>query len=425
MEDSINQDNPKEATGFKLIFRALRHHNFQLFFGGQSISLVGTWMQRIAMQWLVYRLTGSVFLLGIVGFTGELPVFLLSPVAGVLCDRYNRHRFLILTQTMAMIQALILAFLVMTGTIQVWHIIILSIFLGVINVFDMPVRQSLLIDMIEKRDDLGNAIALNSSMVNAARLIGPSIAGILIATVGEGLCFLINGISYIAVIVALFAMKLPHKAIKRQTNNILTELKEGFTYTFGFPPMRSILLLLAVVSLMGWPYQVLMPVFAKDILKSGPETLGFLMGATGLGALIGAVSLAARKKVQGLPKIIILAAGIFGSGLIIFSLSRIFIFSLFLMLIVGFGMMVQMASSNTVLQTIVADDKRGRVMSFYTMAFRGMTPFGSLFVGALADKIGAPNTLAISGTLCILGAILFARQISIAENELHRRYVGI
>jgi len=415
MENSINQDNPKEATGFKLIFRALRHHNFQLFFGGQSISLVGTWIQRIAMQWLVYRLTGSVFLLGIVGFTGELPVFLLSPVAGVLCDRYNRHRFLILTQTMAMIQALILAFLVMTGTIQVWHIIILSIFLGVINVFDMPVRQSLLIDMIEKRDDLGNAIALNSSMVNAARLIGPSIAGILIATVGEGLCFLINGISYIAVIVALFAMKLPHKAIKRQTNNILTELKEGFTYTFGFPPMRSILLLLAVVSLMGWPYQVLMPVFAKDILKSGPETLGFLMGATGLGALIGAVSLAARKKVQGLPKIIILAAGIFGSGLIIFSLSRIFIFSLFLMLIVGFGMMVQMASSNTVLQTIVADDKRGRVMSFYTMAFRGMTPFGSLFVGALADKIGAPNTLAISGTLCILGAILFARQISAVQ----------
>jgi len=324
-----------------------------------------------------------------------------------------------------MIQALILALLIMTGTVALWHIILLAIFLGLVNAFDMPARQSFVVEIIEKKEDLGNAIALNSSMVNGARLLGPSIAGILISAVGEGICFLINGISYIAAIVSLLYMRVATVKIDYKNTNILYELKEGFNYVFGFVPIRAVILFLGLMSLMGMPYAVLMPVFAKEILHGGPHTLGFLMGASGAGALIGAIYLASRKNVLGLGKMIPIAGSIFGAGLIVFSFSKILWLSLLFMSFTGFGMMVQMASSNTVLQTIVDDEKRGRVMSFYVMAFAGMAPFGSLLAGGLANSIGAPNTLLISGISCISGSILFAGKISSFREIIRQAYVKV
>jgi MFS family permease len=324
-----------------------------------------------------------------------------------------------------MIQALVLAFLFYDKSISVWHIAILSVFLGIINAFDMPARQSFVIDMIEKKEDLGNAIALNSSMVNSARLLGPSIAGILISITGEGVCFLINGFSYVFVITFLLMMRITPRKRTVQNTNVLQNFKEGFRYTFGFIPIRYIILLLALVSLMGMPYTVLMPVFAKTILHGGPHTFGFMMGATGIGALIGAVYMASRKNVAGLEKFIPWFAAIFGFGLITFSLSRNFILSLFLLLITGFGMLMQMTSSNTILQTIVDDDKRGRVMSFYTMAFMGTAPFGSLLAGSLASKVGAPNTLLIGGIACILGGLIFLRKLPEIKKSIRPIYIRL
>jgi MFS family permease len=407
----FGQPRPDDANSLKLIFRALSHRNYRLFFGGQGISLIGTWMQQIAMSWLVYRLTDSVLLLGVVGFTSRIPTFLLASLAGVLADRWNRHRVLVITQTLSMIQAMILAILVLTGAIAVWHIIFLSLSLGLINALDIPTRQSFVVDMIEKREDLGNAIALNSSIVNGARLIGPSVAGILIATLGEGMCFLLNGLSFIAVIFALLAMKITPKKREAQSSKVFQGLKEGFSYAFGFAPIRSVLLLLGLVSLMGMPFTVLMPIFAEKILHGGPQALGFLSGATGVGAIAGSIYLASRKSVLGLGRIIVISSNLFGIGLIGFSLSRLFWLSLLMMLLTGFGMMVEMASSNTVLQTIVEEDKRGRIMGFYTMAFMGMVPFGSLLAGTLANNIGAPNTVMIGGVACILGSVLFAKKL--------------
>jgi MFS family permease len=395
----------------KTTFRSLRYRNYRLFFAGQSISLIGTWIQRIAMPWLVYDLTKSVFLLGLVGFVGQVPTFLLSPFAGVLTDRWNRYHIMIVTQILAMLQASILTWLVFNKSVEVWHIILLSGFLGCINAFDIPARQSFVIKMVEKKEDLGNAIALNSTMVNGARLLGPSLAGILIATTGEGICFLINALSYIFVIWSLLLMKVAPDEKKGERKPVFKEFKDGFTYTFGFVPIKYTILLLALVSLMGMPYTVLMPVFAKEILHGGSHTFGFLMGATGLGALIGALYLASRKNAMGLDKIIPLAAATFGLGLILFSFSRFFILSLILLIITGLGMMLQMASSNTMLQTIVDDDRRGRVMSFYTMAFMGTAPFGSLLAGSLAKIIGVPNTILLGGICCILGALLFTRKL--------------
>jgi MFS family permease len=406
-----NKHYIKVPTGLKIMFRSLRYRNFRLFFGGQSISLIGTWIQRIAMPWLVYDLTNSVFLLGLVGFIAQIPAFLLSPFAGVMSDKWNRYYILIGTQVLAMIQALILAFLVLTGTIHIWHIILLSGFLGCVNAFDSPARQSFVVDMVGKKEDLGNAIALNSSMVNGARLVGPSIAGVLIASAGEGICFLINGLSFLVVIVTLFYMKIIPKNEKKQKTYVLKELKEGLSYTFGFAPIKFIILLLGLISLMGMPYAVLMPVFAKEILHGGSHTFGFLMGASGLGALTGALYLASKKNILELNRIIPLSAGIFGLALATFSFSRFFYFSFVLMLIAGLGMMLQMASSNTIIQTIVDDDKRGRVMSFYTMAFLGTMPFGSLLAGGLAKLIGAPSTMLIGGISCILGALIFAYKL--------------
>jgi len=413
----------KGTSGFKGMFRSLESYNFRLFFMGQSVSLIGTWIQRIAMPWLVYDLTHSVFLLGLIGFTGQIPVFLLGPFAGVLTDRWNRRRLLLYTQTLAMAQAIAIAILIYLGIIQVWMIVVLSILLGCISAFDGPARQSFMLEMLTKKDDLSNAIALNSTMVNGARLIGPSVAGILLASTGEGMCFLINGLSYLVVIFSLFRMKIKPRTTKTGRQHFLTQFKEGFTYTFGFIPIKSVILLLALISLMGMPYTVLMPVFAKKILHGDAHTFGFMMAATGLGALAGALYLASRKSVVGLEKLIPMASTLFGVGLITFSFSRYLPLSIFLLIFTGLGMMMQMASSNSIIQTIVDDDKRGRVMSFYTMALMGTAPFGSLLAGSLAQWIGAPNTLLIGGTTCVIGAILFAKNLPKIKKEIHPIYI--
>lgn len=395
----------------KFLMRALRHRNYRFFFFGQGISLIGTWMQIIAVGWLIYRLTGSEFLLGVAGFASQIPTLIFAPFSGVLADRWNRHRILLITQTLAMIQAMALAFLVFMGNITVWQIILLSIFIGLINAFDMPARQSFVVEMIEKREDLGNAIALNALIINGSRLLGPAIAGVIIATMGESLCFFLNGLSYLAIIFALLKMKIEPRKIQNQRGHILQELREGFIYTFGIASIRYILLLFAVVNLAGFSYTVIMPVFAKEVLRGGPHTLGFLVGATGLGALVGVIYLASRKEPGDFIKTIPIASVIFGAGLIMFSFSRVLWLSLLLLLLTGFGMMVQISSSNTALQTLTNDDKRGRVMSFYTMAFMGMATFGSLLIGGLAGKLGGPHALLVSGIICILAAFLFSGKI--------------
>lgn len=394
------------------ILRAFRYKNYCLFFGGQGISLAGTWMQQMAMGWLVYRLTNSAFLLGVVGFSGQIATFFLAPFAGVLADRFNRQRILIITQALAMAQALILAFLVMSGSIMIWHIIALSVFLGFINAVDIPVRHAFVADLIEAKEDLGNAIALNSLMFNAARFIGPSIAGILVAAFNEGVCFLINGLSYIAVIIALVAIRVREARREKMPGPMLAHLSEGFAYAFRIKAIRATLLVLGILTLAGSPYVILMPIFAKEILKGGPNTMGFLMGATGVGALAGAVYLAGRKSMEGLGRVITRSTIIFGVSLIAFSLSRNLGLSLFITMFIGLGVIIQAVSSNTVLQLVVDDDKRGRVMSFFTMAFMGMMPFGSLLGGILAGRIGVPNTLAIGGAVCILVSLIFKKALA-------------
>ncbi len=403
----MSKKNPK----LKAFLPALRSRNYRLFFAGQGISLIGTWMTQLATIWLVYSLTKSPLMLGFVGFSSQIPSFFLTPLGGVFVDRFSRHRILIGTQILAMVQSLALAVLALTGVIQVWHIIALSLFQGFITAFDAPARQAFVPELVERREDLANAIAINSTMFNGARLIGPAIAGLLLARVGAAYCFLIDGVSYIAVIIALLAMRI--KPIKTVETNInpLQRIKEGFEYAFGFPPIRAILLLSALVSFMGLQYTVLVPIFAEEIFKGGAETLGFLMAASGVGALAGGIYLVTRKTVVGLGQVIVLAPATLGIGLIAFAFSRFLPLSLFTMLFIGLGTILQVAASNTVLQTIVEDDKRGRVMSFFSMSFLGVIPFGSLLGGALANRIGAPNTLIIDGIACILGFIFFAKQL--------------
>jgi MFS family permease len=395
----------------KATLRALRSSNYRLFFGGQGVSLMGTWMQQTAMSWLVYRLTGSAMILGLIGFTSQIPMFVFSPIAGVYADRLNRYRMVIATQFCAMLQALALAFLALTGLIEVWHLFILSFLLGIINSFDMPIRQSFVVEMLESKADLGNAIALNSFLFNGARLLGPSVAGVLIGMTSEGTCFLINGFSFLAVLLALLSMKIKTRVLSRAMDSIMNDMKGGFTYVWKFIPIRYILFNLALMSFVGMPYAVLMPVFAKDILKGGPETLGFLMASSGLGAIAGALFLASRKTILGLGRLIVIGSIIFGAGLICFAMSRSVLLSMVLLTFTGFGMMVQMVASNTIIQTIVDDEMRGRVMSFYAMSFAGTMPFGSLYAGSLASSIGAPWTLIISGIVCIAVALLFYRRI--------------
>jgi len=416
--------NPRAPSvgSWKFVLRALRHRNYRLFFTGQTVSLIGTWMTQVATSWLVYRLTGSAWLLGIVGFASRIPTFVLGPFAGVWVDRWDRHRTLVVTQILSMLQSFALAGLALARIITVREIIWLGLAQGLINAFDMPARQAFVIQMVEDRADLGNAIALNSSMVNVARLLGPSIAGVIIATVGEGYCFLIDGFSYLAVLASLLAMSVAAFEQRNSDKAIWQELEEGWNYVTTFVPIRSILLLLALISLVGMQYTVLMPIFAAQVLHGGAHTLGFLMGASGVGAVAGAMLLANRKTVLGLGRVVPVASTIFGMGLIALGLSRFLWLSLAVMLFVGGAMMTQMAASNTILQTIVDDDKRGRVMSFYSMAFLGMAPFGSLLAGALAHKIGAPRTVMISGTLCIAGAAWFASQLSAIREHVRPIY---
>jgi MFS family permease len=413
----------KSASRYAHAWRALRHRNYRLYFTGQSISLIGTWMTRIATSWLVYRLTGSALLLGFVGFAGQIPTFLLAPFAGVLVDRLNRRNLLIGTQILAGVQSLAMAGLTLAKVITIHEIVALSAFQGLINAFDMPGRQAFVIQMVEDKQDLGNAIALTSSMVNMARLIGPALAGIVIAAVGEGYCFAIDGFSYIAVVVSLLMMTIPLAPIRQVAAPMLEQLKEGWAYVTGFDPIRTILTLFALLSLMGMPFVVLMPIFASQVLHGGPHTLGFLMGASGIGALVSALSLALRKTVRGLTTMIQISAAVFGAGLILFGLSSNLVLSLLLMAVVGFGMMQGMAASNTVIQTLVPEDKRGRVMSFYTMAFVGMAPFGSLLAGALAHRFGAPHAIMITGSFCLAGSIWFTTQLKSVRAVMRPIYI--
>lgn len=396
---------------FKTIFRSLQYRNYRLFFTGQSISLIGTWMQRIAMPWLVYHMTGSALLLGVVGFAGQIPTLILSPVAGVLTDRWSKYRVLLITQIVSLVQASILAVLCLAGVIQIWEIIVLSVILGCTNAFDVPARHSFVIDMVENKEDLGNAIALNSLMFNGARLIGPSIAGVMLASTSEGVCFLLNAISYIFVIISLMMMRLHITQTHKKEERILKELSEGLRYTFGFEPIKHLLILLSISSLMGMSYSVLMPVFAKEVLHGGSHTYGFLMGAAGFGALMGALFLASRKSVLKLGRIVPASAILFGTALLGLSFSRLFPVSLVLMIFIGLGMMMQAAASNTILQTITDDDKRGRVMGFYSMSIMGTAPFGSLIAGGLAKLIGTPWTIFGGGFVTIIGALFFLRKL--------------
>jgi MFS family permease len=395
----------------KTVFRSLQYRNYRLFFSGQSISLIGTWMQRIALPWLVYHMTGSALLLGVVGFAGQIPTFLIAPIAGALTDRWSRYRVLLVTQALSLLQAGTLAWLSLSGSLDIWHIVFLSIIFGCINAFDVPARQSFVVEMVTRKEDLGNAIALNSMMFNGARLIGPTVAGIILTATGEGICFLLNAVSYLFVITSLLLMDISRKKPVKKETHMIKDMKEGFNYIFGFTPIRDIILLLALVSLMGASYQVLMPVYAKEILNGGSHTYGFLMGAVGLGALAGAIYLASREAVIKLGRIIPLSATFLSVGLIILSFNRWFSFSLILMMFVGLGMMVNTAASNTILQTITDDDKRGRVMSFYTMSFMGTAPFGSLLAGWLAKTLGTPITLMIGGVACLTGALVFYKRL--------------
>ncbi len=405
------------------LLRALRHRNYRLFFSGQSASLVGTWITRVATSWLVYRLTGSALLLGVVGFCGQIPTLLLSPVAGVLVDRHDRHRILVITQVLSALQSLALALLALPGIITVGEILFLQVVQGVINAFDTPARQSFIVDMIEDRADLPNAIALNSSMVNGSRIIGPSIGGVIIAAVGEGWCFMIDAISYVAVIASLVAMHVAKKPRAEQNTKVVEELRAGFLYVAQSVPMRSALLLLALVATMGMPYSVLMPAIASSVLHGGAHTLGFLMTAAGLGALAGALYLASRNSVLGLGRAMVVATIAFGAGLVAFSQSHVVWLSLLLLPIVGGGMMVETASTNTILQTIVEERMRGRVMSFYTMAFLGTAPLGSLLAGVAADRIGAPMTIFFGGLACIDAGIWFAVNLPTIRVLLRPIYV--
>jgi MFS family permease len=392
-------------------WRALRHRNFQLFFAGQSISIVGTWMTKLATTWLVYRLTHSALLLGIVGFAGLIPTFALAPFAGVWIERRNRRKLLVWTQAAAAIQSLTMAALTLAHVITLWEIIALAVFQGLINAFDTPGRQIFLVQMVEDRADLSNAIAINSSMANGARLIGPAIAGLVIAAFGEGGCFLIDGISYLAVIASLLQMRIQPLDIHRSNASTFEQMREGWQYVSTFRPVRTILLFSALLALMGYPYAVLLPIFAGQVLHGGAATLGWLTGASGIGALVSGLSLAVRKSAAGLTRMLPIAARVLGGALILFGLSATLWLSLVLMVFVGFGMMQVFSASNTVIQTLVPEDKRGRVMSYYVMALFGTAPFGSLLAGSLAHRIGAPHTVFVTGAFCIATSLWFTLEL--------------
>jgi MFS family permease len=420
----VSEMPPDSSSGsLPTVLRALKHRNFQLFFSGQLISLIGTWMQSIAEAWLVYRLTGSSLLLGSVGFASQIPVFLVAPIGGIVADRYDRRRIVIGTQISSMLLASTLAFLVLSHQIRVWHIFVMAALLGVVNAFDIPGRQAFLVDMVGK-EDLMNAIALNSSMFNGARIVGPAIGGILVARIGEGWCFFSNAVSYTAVITGLLMMHVPRRAYKAAPGSHLAHIIEGFGFARRTKPIRALLILLGLVSLVAMPYALLMPVFADKILHGGARGLGILMGATGVGALLGALTLASRTGVRGLGRWVAISCGGFGCFLAMFAWSRVFWLSTALLVPVGFCMMLQMSASNTLIQSMVPDHLRGRVMALYSMMFMGMAPFGAFFGGAMADRIGAPLTVSIGAVTCVGGALWFGAQLPKIRVEARRLIVA-
>jgi MFS family permease len=417
----------RRQSRLALAVRSLRHRNFKLFFSGQLISLIGTWMQTIAQSWLVYRMTGSSLLLGAIGFASQFPVFVMAPIGGAVADRHNRHRLVIATQTVSMILAFILSALVLIKVngkelIQVWHLFVLSAALGVVNAFDIPARQAFIVEMVSK-EDLMNAIALNSSMFNAARIVGPAVAGILVASIGEGWCFFANGVSYIAVIVGLLMMTVAPRVVAANVS-ATQHMIEGFHWVWHTTPIRALLLLLGVVSLVAMPYSVLMPIFADEILHGGARGLGVLMGASGVGALAGALTLAARTGVSGLGRWVALATAGFGVSLILFAVSRSFWLSAALLIPVGYTMMLQMAASNTLIQSMVPDELRGRVMAAYSMMFMGMAPFGALLAGSVAEKTSAPLTVALGGVIGLVGAAAFGVKLPSLRVEARRLIIA-
>jgi MFS family permease len=414
---------PSHDGGIRRIGRSLQHRNFRLFFIGQGISVIGTWMQQLAMGWLVFRLTGDAFLMGMVTFAAQIPCSVLMPFVGVFIDRWDRHRVVIVTQSLALVQALVLALLVMFDLIVYWQLIMLSVFSGCINAVDMPARQAFLPEMLTTKDDLSNAIALNSSLFNGARLLGPALATALIYFVGEATCFLLNAISYVAVVAALLAMKLPPRRRPVHVTHPVRGLQEGFRYVFGFPPIRSLILLVAMLSFVAVPYSVLMPLFADQILGGGVGTFGLLTTAAGVGALTGAIYMAWRTSVVGLGSRIVLAGTLAGLALLAFSTSHRLGLSLGLLPLVGLGLMVTLAGCNTILQTLVEDDMRGRVMSMYTLAFMGTAPFGSLLAGGLATWKGPQTTVFVSGIACLVGTFLFARRLGALRAMVRPIYV--
>ncbi len=422
--ESLGSERAPRKPSRPSLVRALRHRNYRLFFGGQLISLTGTWMQMVAQSWLVYRLTGSAVLLGFVGFSGQIPVFLLAPLGGSVPDRLNRRRILVATQTTSMLLAFLLAALTLTGYVEVWHVFVLASLLGITNAFDIPTRQAFVVDMVGK-EDLINAIALNSSMINGARIVGPAMAGVLLDVLGEGWCFFANGVSFLAVIAGLLLMSMTPQTPVPLPGSALASIIEGFRYVKHTRPIRALLLLLGLVSLMGMPYAVLMPIFADQILHGGARGLGLLLGATGLGALAGSLILAAKSGIHGLGRWVALAALGFGVSLVLFSLSRSFWLSAALLLPVGFCMIIEMASSNTLIQTLVSDELRGRVMAVYSMMFMGMAPFGALLAGSLAHSLGAPATVALGGLACSAGALVFAWRLPALRLEARRMIVAL
>lgn len=399
---------PSEPGRWRGLFRSLENRNFRLFVSGQMISLMGTWMQQMAMSWLLYRLTHSAYALGLMAFVSNGPGFFISPLAGAMADRLERRNMLVFTQALAMVQALTLAALTLSGLVQVWQLFALGCIMGMITGLDTPFRQAFVTDMLDDRRDLSNAISLNSSVFNGARLVGPALAGFAIALWGEGWCFLLNGLSYIAVILALLSMRLRPSQHVVHANGLWASLKEGVAYVWDTPALRNILLLVALVSIVGLPYSVLIPVYVKTVLHAGPQTLGYLMGAVGAGALLGALHLASRPDAFGLERLVYRAPALFGLALTAFSVSRNFWLSLGLSFLLGLGMMLQLASSNILLQTMAEESKRGRVMSLYATAFLGMTPLGGLLIGTTATHMGLTPTLLIGGLCCLLGAGAFA-----------------
>jgi MFS family permease len=382
-------------------FAALSSRNYRLYFAGQIVSLIGTWMTQTASLWLAYHLTSSPFVLGLVGFASMAPIFFLAPFAGVWVDRVNRHRLLIGTQVLSLLQSLALAAFAFTNTMTIAHLLLLCLLQGFIGAFDMPVRQALVVEFVETREHLGNAIALNSSLFNLARLIGPAIGGFVVASFGVGFCFLLDGVSYLAVIAALAAMRMRPRAARPQERHPLVEMREGFSYVFGFVPVRALILLVAAISAVGFSFSVLTPIFARDVFGGDARTLGWLMSASGTGAVLGALYLGGRKTVRGLGNVITLGGGFLSLGLIGFGLSRWLPLSLASLMLAGVGGVLLMASSNTLVQTMVPDDKRGRVMSIFTMAFSGTAPLGNLLAGSVAARIGATPTLIAGGTACM------------------------